>query len=270
MRSIRANGTDIAFEDRGSGPALLLLHGFARDHTVWGPPAGALERKYRLIIPDMRGMGGSKHPDPDSPITMEQLADDAAALLGALGISSAAAAGFSMGGYVLLQMLHQHPRKVSAAAFVGTRASADSPEKQAERLEQNRLILKEGTASLARGYVQKLFSPRFTAENPQIVDETFRNFASQKPVHIALLNDAMRKREDMTPWLGKIDCPCLVIGGTEDKLVAPEAIVALHGKLRDSALQMVPGAGHMLPVETPDLVVAALEGLMRRAEAGAG
>jgi len=265
LRTVRANGMDIAFEEQGSGPPLLLLHGFARDHTVWRPPAESLKERYRLLIPDLRGMGGSRHPDPGSPITMAQLADDAAALLDALGVRAAAAAGFSMGGYVLLQLLRRHPGKVSAAGFVGTRASADSPEKQAERLEQNRLVLKEGTSPMARDYVKRLFSPGFAAANPHIVEETFQNFASQDPASVALLNDAMRRREDMTPWLGEIECPCTVIGGTEDKLVAPDAMAALHGKLRNSALEMIQGAGHMLPVETPDRVVAALEELADRA-----
>jgi pimeloyl-ACP methyl ester carboxylesterase len=268
LRSIRANEIEIAFEDLGSGSPLLLLHGFARDHTVWDTPAKALKEKYRVIVPDLRGMGGSRHPDPGSPITMEQLADDSAALLDSLNVQTAMVAGFSMGGYILLEMLLRHPSRVQAAAFVGTRASADRPEKKAERLKQNEQLLEEGMAPLAKEYVQRLFSFGFSAANPQILEETYQNFASQEPVNIALLNDAMRNRGDLMPRLDEIQCPCVVIGGSEDKLVAPEAMVALHEGLRDSTLDMVEGAGHMLPVETPNRVVAALENLMKRTNIG--
>ena len=265
VRSIQANGIDIAFDDLGSGSPLLLLHGFARDRTVWGPVADDLKDRFRLIVPDFRGMGGTPHPDPDTPITMALLADDFAALLHALDINTAAVAGFSMAGYVLLELLVRHPNKVCAAAFVGTRASEDTQAKKDDRIKQNELIAEEGVAPLAKGYVQKLFSSVFTSANPDILEETYRNFASQDSTNIALLNDAMRMRVDMTPGLGEIRCPCVVIGGGEDLLVAPEAMKALHESLSDSTLDMVEGAGHMLPVETPGRVVLALEGLMKRA-----
>lgn len=265
MRSVRVHGTKIAFGDWGDGPPLLLLHGFARDHTVWTAPVESLKGKYRLLVPDLRGMGESRDIPPGALITMEQLADDSAALLDALGIQAAAVAGFSMGGYVLLQMLIRHPSKVRAAAFIGTRASADTPGKKAERLEQNVQLAKEGMEPLARDYVQRLFSRAFSAANPQALEETFRNFASQNPLHIASLNEAMRARGDMTPRLREIRCPCVVIGGTEDRLVAPAAMAALHAELEDSVLDMVEGAGHMLPVETPERVAGALDKLVQRA-----
>lgn len=265
MRSVQANGIDIAFDDLGSGAPLILLHGFARDHTVWGLVANKLKDRFRVIVPDMRGMGGTSHPESAPPITMAQLGDDCAALIDSLDIDAAAVAGFSMAGYVLLNLLARHPNKVNAAAFVGTRASADNPAKRDERLKQNEVIAQGGFASLAKGYIPKLFSFEFTSANPQVVEEIFRNFTSQNPVNICLLNDAMREREDMTPGLGEIQCPCVVIGGTEDVFVAPEAMKALHEDLSDSTLDMIEGAGHMLPIEAPGRVIRALERLMERA-----
>ncbi len=265
MRTAPTNGIETAFIDCGSGPPLLLLHGFARDHTVWDAQIETLPRSYRLIVPDTRGMGETKHPDPGSAITIEQLADDSAALLEALDIPFAAVAGFSMGGYALFHLIMNHPNKVRAAAFVSTRASADDPSKASERIRQMNHVRDEGAEAFAATLVPHIFAAHFIDSHPEVVEATRRVIAAQVPNNIALRADAMRQRVDMTPRLSEITCPCAVIGGSEDRIVPPHAMKELHEGLPNSTFDMLEGVGHMSPLEAPEGVSFCLDQLMQHA-----
>ncbi|MDP6278984.1 MAG: alpha/beta fold hydrolase, partial [Nitrospinota bacterium] len=150
MKSTRANGITIAYEDRGSGPPLLLLHGFSLDHSMWAAQVEQLERSYRLIVPDLRGLG--KTEKSSQPFSVADMADDAAALLEAIDIPAAAAAGFSLGGYVLAQLLVRHPLKVRAAAFVSTQADADTTERAEARVKTMRFVVDEGIEAFAEAF----------------------------------------------------------------------------------------------------------------------
>lgn len=263
MNTVSANGIQIAFEEAGSGAPLLLLHGFALDRGMWAAQAEALSGNYRILRPDMRGMGETTHDG--GPITLEMMADDVAAFLAALEIDAAAVAGFSMGGYVLLQMAVRHPLRVRACGFISTRAAADSEEGKQARLAQMRAVIDEGMEPFAAHFLPQLFSPGYAAAHPREVEATKRVVAGQIPAHVAALIDANRRREDMTPRLGSVSVPCLVFGGTGDALVPPAQMEALREGLGDSAYEMVEGAGHMTPLECAERVNFQLDQLLQRA-----
>ena len=263
MNTVSVNGIEMAYEEAGSGPPLLLLHGFALDRGMWAAQAEALSGKYRVLRPDMRGMGETTHDG--RPITIETMADDMAAFLAALEIDAAAVAGFSMGGYVLLQMAVRHPLRARACGFISTRAAADSEEGKQARLAQMRAVIDEGMEPFAARFLPQLFSPGYAAAHPQEVEAVRSVVAGQTPGHIASLIDANRRREDMTPRLGDISSPCLVFGGTGDALVPPAQMEALREGLGDPAYEMVEGAGHMTPLECAERVNFRLDQLLQRA-----
>ena len=263
MNTVSVNGIEMAYEESGSGAPLLLLHGFALNRDMWKAQAEALEGRYRVLRPDMRGMGGTTHGG--GPITIEMMADDMAAFLAALDVGAAAVAGFSMGGYVLLQMAIRHPLRVRACGFISTRAAADTEEGKRARLAQMRAVIDEGMEPFAAHFLPQLFSPGYASVHPIEVEATRRVVAAQVPGHVAALIDANRRREDATPRLGEIAVPCLSFGGTGDALVPPAEMDALCGGLGDSAREMVEGAGHMTPLECAARVSFQLDQLLQRA-----
>lgn len=264
MRTVHAGGIDIAFEDHGSGPPLLLLHGYSLNHALWDAQVEALKDRYRLLVPDLRGLGETKHLDAGAPISIEQLADDAAAFLDALDISAAAVAGFSLGGYTLFQMAIRHPLKVRAAAFVSTSAG-DSPDKSEARLKIMRFISDEGSDAFATSFIPQLFAPASLSAIPSEVEKTREIIVSQDPVRLVMMMDAMRRRDDMHPRLHEITCPCAVIGGSEDALIPPAKFRDIHEGLPDATIDIIEGPGHMTPIEAPEQVSFALDQLMQRA-----
>src|SRR5262245_37969923 len=98
MPKVPANGIELYFETHGDGEPLLLIAGFACDHTMWSDVIGVLAGHYRVIVFDNRGVGRST--SPDSPYTIRMMAGDAAALLDEIGVGPAHVAGYSMGGQI--------------------------------------------------------------------------------------------------------------------------------------------------------------------------
>src|SRR5579884_2617332 len=123
------NGIRLAYSDMGQGaPCVVLVHGFPLNRSMWDPQIGTLRASWRVLAPDLRGFGASG-AGPPGPLTMDQHADDLAALLDALGIREPVVyCGLSMGGYVGFAFWRRHPHRVRAFVLADTRAYADTPE----------------------------------------------------------------------------------------------------------------------------------------------
>ena len=153
------DGTRLAVEIHGEGPPLLLLHGFPLDHSMWVGQL-PLARSYQLIMPDQRGFGASSCPaGSQGPASMEQLADDAAALLEGLGLEEpVAVCGLSMGGYVAQHLAVRHPRLVGSLILVDTKLEADTPEARAGRGELAAKVSRLGQEVVARAMIPNLLA----------------------------------------------------------------------------------------------------------------
>jgi len=124
VHHITAAGTTLTVHTAGAGRPLVLLHGFPLDHRMWEAQA-PLADHVRLIAPDLRGFGGST---AEVATSMEQLADDVAALLAALHVTTPAViCGLSMGGYVAQHLAVRHPDRVAALVLVDTKLKPTRP-----------------------------------------------------------------------------------------------------------------------------------------------
>src|SRR5512147_1809966 len=146
METLTVNGIRIAYERRGTGTPLVLLHGYPLDHHLWDKVAPLLGDTFELILPDLRGFGGSS--TVDSFYTMEDIASDIAALLDHLGIQKAAIVGHSMGGYVALAFARLSPERVSGLGLVSSQALADPEERKQGRYKSAAEVADKGIASV--------------------------------------------------------------------------------------------------------------------------
>src|SRR5215203_7433390 len=123
----RVRGIDMSYDDTGgSGAALVLLHGFPFDCSMWQGQAAALGGEFRVVAPDLRGSGGTTLGMGD--VTMETLAEDVAALLDELSLGRVILGGLSMGGYVAFEFFRKFPERVRALVLADTRPQADTDE----------------------------------------------------------------------------------------------------------------------------------------------
>src|ERR1044072_7699527 len=118
-------GIEMAYDDTGgSGAALVLLHGFPFDCSMWRGQASALGGEFRVVAPDLRGLGET--PLGDGDLTIEAMAEDVAALLDELRLESVVLGGLSMGGYVAFEFLRKFPERVRALVLADTRPQGDT------------------------------------------------------------------------------------------------------------------------------------------------
>lgn len=246
------NGVTLHYEVRGEGEPVLFVHGFPHSGEVWRPAVERLDG-YRRIVPDLRGMGGS---EPGAVAGMADYAADLAELLHALGETRPVVlVGMSMGGYVAFEFCRACPERVRALVLVDTRAQADTKEGARGRHETAERVLREGSGVVADAMVEKLFAPGA----PRALRERWRGImAATPPEGAAAALRAMAGRPDSFGTLAGLEVPVLVVVGEEDAITPVEDGRSMREAAREARLEIVPGAGHMCPVERPDEFAAAL------------
>lgn len=127
MATINRGGVNIYFEDHGSGPAVLLSHGYSATSQMWTGQVAALSDRYRVITWDMRGHGQTDSPDDPGAYSEAATCDDMAAILTHLGIEKAVIGGLSLGGYMSLAFNLAHPRMVNALMLFDTGPGYKNP-----------------------------------------------------------------------------------------------------------------------------------------------
>lgn len=260
MRRIKTNGVETVFEDEGSGPAIVLLHGFPFERTMWREQFDALQSQYRMIAPDLRGLGETAAPD--GVATMDQMARDVAALLDALQIDRVVVCGLSMGGYVALEFCHLFPGRVSALVLAGTRAPADSVEEKQNRERQATRILAEGMKGVADETLPKLLARETLAGKPEIVTRVRQMIESTDPRGAAAAQRGMAARRDYSEDLTHINVATLVIVGREDSIRPLSDAEFMHSKIRNSRLEVIENAAHVSNMERPEVFNNALSLLL--------
>jgi pimeloyl-ACP methyl ester carboxylesterase len=254
MQYEHIEGTTLAYQSRGEGDLAIFVHGFPLDHRMWLGQLDALSDLRRCVAPDLRGSGRS---DPIGPLvlTMEQIADDVAAFIEALGPEAADVVALSMGGYAALALWERHPDCVRTLTLMDTRSGADSDAARAGRRETAERVAAEGAGALVDGLQNALL-----ASKASLAARTrLRGMIEATPAEsVVAALEGMARRADRTDLLASIDVPTLVVVGEEDGLTPPDVAEHMAGLIPGSQLVVIPGAGHLPPIETPEAVNEAL------------
>jgi 3-oxoadipate enol-lactonase len=256
----RARGIDVVYEDAGDGRPLVLLHGFPFNRSMWREQAEALASAYRIITPDLRGHGETTVTE--GPATMEEMADDVAALLDELGVGRAVVGGLSMGGYVTLAFCRRHPERVAAVVLADTRPQPDNEDGRRARERTAQRALEEGMAPIADDMLPKLLSQATLAERPDLAARVRAMIVGNAPAGAAAALRGMALRRDQTDLLPSIDVPALVIVGSEDAITPPSEAETMRDRIEGSRLAVIEGAGHVSNVERPEEFDRALDAFL--------
>jgi 3-oxoadipate enol-lactonase len=242
------NGIQLSYDDVGADLPIVFVHAFPLDRSMWAPQVGALVRQGRCIAPDLRGFGTSP---PAPPYSMDQYADDVAALLEALGARPAVVVGVSMGGYIAFALWRRHRAKVRALVLADTRAGADTDEGREKRRRLIEVARSRGSGTVAEMQIGSMVGETTRQRRPEVV-ETVRAMMAAAPVEgIVGALEAMMARPDSTPTLATIAVPTLIVVGEEDTLTPPADAQAMHAQIRGSRLEVIAQAGHICNLERP-------------------
>jgi 3-oxoadipate enol-lactonase len=243
------------YERAGSGPALLLLHGIGSNSRSFRHQLVELSSGFDVIAWDAPGYGRSS--DPEAPFSLEDLADCAAELLAELGIERAHVLGVSLGGVVAQLVYHRHPRRVRSLILADTNPGGGALHEPAhsdrvrERLES---LERLGARGMAEQRAPNLLSPG--APSP-LLAEIIDIMAEVRPAGYRAAALALGAT-DLTPLLGEINAPTLVIHGDRDAVVPLETGRFLSEAIPGARLVVIPGAGHVSNQEQPAAFNAAV------------
>jgi len=245
---VTINDIEMAYDERGTGPAVLLVHGFPLNRCMWQAQLQPLaEAGFRVVAPDLRGFGESGVPA--GGYSMDRFADDLIALLDALKIERAVVGGMSMGGYILMNLLERYPQRVSAACFVATKSAADDEEGRARRTSLAAQAESLGANPIIKTFAELLFAPDTALSRPELIAQVTAWMRSTHPSALAGGLLAMRDRKDYTSLLPGFRQPALVVAGSEDHAASPNALEVFRAGLPNCRARTIAGAGHMVNLE---------------------
>ena len=242
------NGDSLWYEERGSGPAIVLIHGWCMSSAVWQFQLESLSRSFRVIAPDLRGHGRSA-PSSDG-YCFDVYASDIAALFQRLDLKDALLVGWSLGAQMVLQSFKQLRNQVAGVGLVsGTprfTAVEDFPWALAS-IEADGMAakLRRNTARALEGFVGRMFVTG-ELENPEL-STRISALLSAIPVpdtRIALQSLQALVETDMRSILPDIDVPALIVNGDQDVICLPGASAYMAQIIVNSQHIVMPGCGH--------------------------
>jgi pimeloyl-ACP methyl ester carboxylesterase len=258
-RTLDHRGSRLAYEIQGQGPPVLLIQGVGVHGEGWRPQLDALTGRHACLWFDNRGMGQSQ-PAGGAPVTVQQMAEDAAALLAAAGWESAHVVGHSLGGLVALHLALTARQRVRSLSLLCTFAGGGDAAPPTPRMIWVGARTRIGTRRMRRrAFLRLVMSPETadTSDPDELAERLAPLFghdlADQPPIVDQQLK-AMRSY-DATPRLGELaGVPTLVVNAEHDPIAPPRSGRKLAGGIPGARYVEIPGASHGVPIQYPDRI----------------
>jgi pimeloyl-ACP methyl ester carboxylesterase len=260
-RDIDANGTTLHVRIGGHGPAVVMLHGFADTGDMWAPAAAVLMKSHTVVVPDLRGMGLSAHPD--SGYSKKNQAADIAGVMDALKIEKADLVTHDIGNMVGYALAAQYPKRITQWVVI------DAPLPGIgdwEQIKQSPLLwhfnfrgpdMERLVAGRERIYLDRFYNE--LSADPRSIDEATRNhyaelYARPRAMHdafeqFAAFNQDADDNKALLARGGKLGMPVLAVGA--EKSFGKAQADTLRFVATDVTMGIVPGSGHWVMEENP-------------------
>jgi pimeloyl-ACP methyl ester carboxylesterase len=257
MPKLDRDGVKIYYEVHGSGPPLILTHGYSSASTMWQGQIEALSKQHQLILWDMRGHGQSDYPADPTAYSEALTVADIAALLDEVGAARAIVGGLSLGGYMSLAFYRAHPERVSALLIIDTGPGF--------KKDDAREVWNERARATA---------DRFDREGLDVLKSASRERSTVNHRDASGLARAARgmltqRDAKVIEVLPEVKVPALVVVGADDTpfLAASDYMAA---KIPGARKAVIPAAGHAVNIDQPQAFIEAvmpfLDGLRRSRE----
>lgn len=243
MARIEAGDLSIGYAERGSGEAIVFLHGVGTDKELWADQLAYFSQRRRAVAIDYPGYGESDAPPHE--LRREQIAGYITGALNSLGIERAHVVGLSMGGVIALEMWRQRPERLLSLTLADT--FAKHPEGEAILERSLRLAATVTMRELAESRITALLQPAATPAMKQIVIE---NMARINPRAYAWAARAVWSA-DYTADVKRIETPTLILVGEHDAVTPIALSQELQRSIPHARLQVIPAAGHLSNFDNP-------------------
>ena len=238
-------------------PALVLLHAFPLDRSMWDREVSALaDVASSIIAPSFPGFGRTELAEHQP--TLDDYADAVIAAMDAAHVDRAAIAGLSMGGYVALALWRRHRQRVERLALIDTKAEGDTAEAAANRVRLAAMIREHGIEALLKA------PPKWLREGSPHWDALRAMIRAQNKDAVAQAGVAMSTRPDSIKDLPTIDVPTAVIVGEADAITPLANAKTMADAIPGASLSVIPDAGHISNIEAPEAFEKAIRAWLRR------
>ena len=245
----RCNDIDVAWFEAGRGDPLVLIHGLADDHRAWRRTLPDLMLRHRVIMYDLRGHGQTSLGKPDG--TLRQLGADMIGLMDSLGVERADIAGFSLGGTIAMRVAIDNPGRVRGLVLVAT--SSRVGRSAGDWYRQRVAMVGAGDPQLRETLDQD--TADVYAESPGELEGglLIRRQSTADPRGYANACAAMAaiNAAPLDPELDRITAATLIVASERDRHCPPKAAEIIAAGIKGSKLEVLPDAGHPIPVEKP-------------------
>ena len=261
------DGLTLHVERDGSGPPLLLLHGFTGSTITWSTLRAALRDRFELLIIDLPGHGRSSAPTDPARYALPRVADDIARVLDALDVARTAVLGYSMGARTALQFALAHPERVSALVLESASPGIGDPTERSARVAADGALAasieREGIETFVDRWEKLPLWASQVALGPVTRARLRAERLAQRPEGLAnsLRGAGAGVESPVTERLGSIAAPVLlIVGALDTKYVALGR--AMQERLPDARLEVVENAGHAVHLERPEAFAALVGGFV--------
>ncbi|MEU4063377.1 alpha/beta hydrolase [Streptomyces wedmorensis] len=259
MPIVETQATHVFYEDRGTGPALLLVHGHPFDHTMWQPQIDRFSRTHRVIAPDLRGYGATPLGAMTHSTDLGEFAEDLVELLDELRVEDCVLAGLSMGGQIAMELYRRRPERVRGLVLADTFPAAETEDGKKARNAMADRLLREGMHGYADEVLDRMVAPYNTHAAPHV----HRMMRATDPVAAAAALRGRAERPDYRETLAAATVPALVVVGRDDTYTPVADAEEMHALLPDSTLVVVERAAHLPNLERAEEFDAALAAFLR-------
>lgn len=256
-KQIQVEGFDMTYRAIGSGRPVVLLHGFCTYSHIWDPVLMMLDDDIRLLIPDLPGFGSS---EAVPGISMKGYASRIWKMLDQEGIQEAILFGHSMGGYIALQMLADHPDRIAGLGLIHSHPYADTEEKIAGRMKAVDFIEINGAFAYVKNFVPGLFS---TTTDRLIVKAVIASLEEQDALGLQTAQIAMSARPDHQEILKSCQQPVLFLFGKNDELMPIEQLLEQTALPSVAEVHVLTHSGHMGMLEQPGEMARAINSYLQ-------
>lgn len=251
--------TPLHYTVEGHGPVIVLSHALGCDLHMWDEVTPLLTDRYTVVRYDQRGHGQT--PASAADFSMHDLAHDAAELIATLDCGPVHFAGVSMGGMAAQALAALHPQTVRSITIANSAAQYDATAQQGWQARID-TVLQGGLAPIADGALQRWLSPGFVAQHPARVAQMRATLLAIAPQPYAQACRAVASIALHTTN-GRIQCPALVIAGTQDAATPRAMSEAIAHSIAGAQLADI-DAAHISSVEQPAAFAALLDGFIQQ------
>ena len=262
VRRIDANGTSIACKVSGTGAPVVLIHGAEADHSMFDGFGALLARHFTVIAYDQRDSGGTRNPP--MPYGLAEMADDAAALIAALGYDRAHVFGTSLGGVIAQVLAARHPARVDRLVLSSTFRAGVPPLSINPDVFPKLAALRAGLPGTAAEIATYFFPAVHIAAHPEVIEifnGTSRT-AEQRQRRAGIL------ARPVSCDLASIAAPTLMLVGADDRLIPPAHTLSLAHEIAHARTATLPGLGHVATLQAPDVVAREVIAFLKTKEGG--